>query len=250
MAAELHAIAIPDLPEATDGLDVGQAITDAIGRARFELQNGDVIVIAQKFVSKAEGAVVALAGVTPSTAAREWAAAHGRDPAVTEVVLRESRRIVRMTRDVIIAETRHGLVCANAGVDASNVAEGFVTVLPQNPDASAARVCHAIAAGLNRRIGVIISDTFGRPWREGAVNVAIGVAGVQPLLDYRGQADQFGRTLKSTMIAVADEIAAAAELVMRKVAATPAVIVCGAGEFLGDGTAATLIRRPEMDLFR
>jgi coenzyme F420-0:L-glutamate ligase/coenzyme F420-1:gamma-L-glutamate ligase len=250
VTAELRVFAIPNLAEATHGLDAGRAIADAVAAAAIGLDAGDVIVVAQKFVSKAEGAVVALADISPSPRAREWATAYGKDAAVVEVVLRESRRIVRMERGVLIAETRHGLVCANAGVDASNVPSGYVTVLPQDPDASAARIRRSLAERHAVDIGVIVSDTFGRPWREGAVNVAIGVAGLQPMMDYRGQVDQFGRRLQSTVIAIADEIASAAELVMGKAARTPAAVVRGAREWMGNGSAATLVRPAAADLFR
>ncbi len=250
MTAELHVFALPGLGEATEGVDVGAAIADAVAACRMRIDDGDVFVIAQKFVSKAEGAVVALAGVVPSERARAWASSFGKDPAVVEVVLQESARIVRMERGVIVAETRHGFVCANAGVDSSNVKDGFVTVLPRDPDGSAARARLTLIERLGRDVGVIVSDTFGRPWREGAVNFAIGAAGVQPVLDYRGTRDQFGRRLQSSVIAIADEIAAAAELVMRKAARTPVAIVRGAREWMGGGTAAMLRRPAETDLFR
>ena len=250
MPPELRVFAIPNVAEATRGLDVGGAIADAIEAAPIAIETGDVIVVAQKFVSKAEGAVVPLADVSPSPRAREWAAAHGKDPAQIEVVLRESKRIVRMERGVLISETRHGFVCANAGVDSSNAPPGCVTVLPHDPDASAARTRQSLAARFGCEVGVIVSDTFGRPWREGAVNLAIGVAGLRPLLDYRGRPDQFGRPLQSTVIAIADEIAAAAELVMGKAARTPVVVVRGAGQWAGDGSAALLVRPAAADLFR
>ena len=250
MTTALHVFAIPNLAEATKGLDIGESIADAIATSAIGIDDGDMFVIAQKFVSKAEAAIVRLADITPSPLAQEWATAHGKDPAAVEVVLRESRRIVRMERGVIIAETRHGFVCANAGVDASNVPPGFVTVLPRDPDASAARVRRTLGARLGRAVGVIVSDTFGRPWREGAVNVAIGISGARALLDYRGCADQFGRRLQATVIAVADEIAAAAELVMGKAAGTPVAVVRGVRDWAGDGCAAMLIRPAAIDMFR
>lgn len=250
MTPELHVFAIPGLAEATVGLDVGDAIVRAIDTSATRIEDGDVFVVAQKFVSKAEGAIVALDSVVPSPAAREWAAAYAKDPAVVEVVLREAKRIVRMDRGVIIAETRHGWVCANAGVDASNVPRGCVTILPHDPDASAAAIRDRLARGVGRDVGVVLADTFGRPWREGAVNVAIGVAGVRPLLDYRGSDDQFGRRLQSTVVAIADELASAAELVMRKAARTPVAVVRGAREWIGDGSAASLVRPAAADLFR
>jgi coenzyme F420-0:L-glutamate ligase/coenzyme F420-1:gamma-L-glutamate ligase len=247
---ELHVFAVPGLPEARGGTDIADAIVRALDASALHIDEGDVFVVAQKFVSKAEGAVVALADVTPSPVAREWAATYGKDAAVVEVVLRESRRIVRMDRGVVIAETHHGFVCANAGVDASNVPAGSVTVLPRDPDASAAAIRTALAARFGHQVAVIVADTFGRPWREGAVNVAIGVAGLKPLLDYRGSVDQFGRRLQTTVIAIADELASAAELVMRKAAGTPVAVVRGAREWVGDGTAAALQRPAATDLFR
>ncbi len=250
MTPSLRVFAIPGVPEATDGMDVGDAIATALAAASIAIEPGDVFVIAQKFVSKAEGAVVRLRDVSPSALAREWAAAYGKDAAAVEVVLREARRIVRMDRGVIIAETRHGFVCANAGVDVSNAPDGVVTVLPVDPDASADRARRTLTARLGCAIAVIVSDTFGRAWREGAVNVAIGVAGVQPLLDYRGQADQFGRRLQTTVIAIADEIAAAAELVMGKASRTPVAVVRGAQQWAGEGAARMLIRPAATDLFR
>ena len=259
MAAALHVFAVPGIPDVASGDAIGALIVDAAARARQAIELGDVVVVAQKIVSKAEGAVVRLDDVAPSARAAEWAAAWGKDPRVVEVVLRESRRIVRMERGILITETHHGFICANAGVDASNVHRGFVTVLPTDPDGSAARIRTAIAAALDVRpdtaattghIGVIVADTFGRPWREGVVNVALGVAGLRPLLDYRGCRDPYGRELTSTVIAVADELAAAAEMVMRKTARLPVAIVRGAAEWLGEGSGRDLVRRAEEDLFR
>ena len=247
MAAALHVFAVPGIPDVAPGDEVGALIVDAVSRGDEPFAAGDVVVVAQKIVSKAEGALVRLEEVAPSPRAAEWAAAWGKDPRVVEVVLRESRRIVRMERGILIAETQHGFICANAGVDASNVDGGFVTVLPRDPDRSAAR----IRARIGRSdIGVIVSDTFGRPWREGVLNVALGVAGLRPLLDYRGCRDPYGRELTSTVIAIADELAAAAELVMRKTARLPVAIVRGAAEWLGDGSGAELLRAAEQDLFR
>jgi len=194
--------------------------------------------------------MVRLEEVVPSPRAEAWATAHGKDPRVIEVIFRESRRIVRMERGIVIAETHHGFVCANAGVDASNVVPGFVTVLPRDPDASAERLRCELAAWCGCSVAVIVSDTFGRPWREGAVNVALGVAGLRPLVDYRGCLDPYGRRLESTVTALADELAGAAEIVMRKTARTPVAIVRGAGEWCGDGTGRQLVRDAHRDLFR
>jgi coenzyme F420-0:L-glutamate ligase/coenzyme F420-1:gamma-L-glutamate ligase len=250
LATELHILSVPGIPEVTAGADIAAAIADAVRRANLDLQRGDAIVVAQKLVSKAEGAVVRLSDVTPSPLASEWAARYGKDPAAVEVVLRESRRIVRMDRGIIIAETRHGFVCANAGVDASNVPAGTVTILPRDPDASAARIQAGLTARFGVPLAVIVADTFGRPWREGTVNVALGVAGFQPLLDWRGKTDPHGRVLQTTVVAIADEVASAAELVMGKTAQVPAAIVRGAGEWLGGGSATALIRPASADLFR
>jgi coenzyme F420-0:L-glutamate ligase / coenzyme F420-1:gamma-L-glutamate ligase len=247
---ELRLFGVSGLPEVTRGADLPALVAEAAARGGSAIAPGDVVVVAQKIVSKAEGAVVRLADVEPSAVASAWAAEHGKDPRLIEVVLRESRRIVRMDRGVLIAETRHGFVCANAGVDASNVAPGLVTVLPADPDASAERLRGQLAAHVGGPLAVIVSDTFGRAWREGVVNVALGVAGLQPLLDYRGTMDDFGRPLTSTVIAVADELAAAAELVMRKASGTPAAIVRGAGEWAGDGSGRMLLRDASRDLFR
>ena len=272
MPTDLHVFALPAVPEVAAGADLGALIVEAVARAGRTIEPGDVVVVAQKVVSKAEGAVVRLDEVTPSARAEEWAAAHGKDPRVVEVVLRESKRIVRMARGILIAETRHGFVCANAGVDASNVPPGYVTILPRDPDASAAGIREAVCRQVRLKpdttgttvrlkpdttgatdgaeLGVIVSDTFGRPWREGVVNVALGVAGLRPLLDYRGCRDTYGRELSSTVMAIADEIAAAAELVMGKTARLPVAIVRGAGEWLGDGRGAQLVRDASLDLFR
>ncbi len=250
MATELHILGVPGIPEVTAGAVLADVIATAIRSANLGCEFGDVIVVAQKFVSKAEGAVVRLSDVTPSPLASEWASAHAKDPAAVEVVLRESRRIVRMDRGIIIAETHHGFVCANAGVDASNVAAGTVTILPRDPDASAARLQAGLTATFGVRLAVIVADTFGRPWREGTVNVALGVSGFQPLLDWRGKTDPHGRVLQTTVVAIADEVAGAAELVMGKTAQMPVAIVRGAAEWLGAGSGTALIRPASTDLFR
>jgi coenzyme F420-0:L-glutamate ligase / coenzyme F420-1:gamma-L-glutamate ligase len=247
---DLHLFGIHGIPDVTRGADVSGLIGDAVMRGNHRIEAGDVFVVAQKIVSKAEGAMVRLDDVAPSPLAAQWAAANGKDERMIEVVLRESRRIVRMDRGILIAETRHGFVCANAGVDASNVPPGFVTVLPVDPDASAERIRGGLTGTLGRPVAVIVSDTFGRAWREGVVNIALGVAGVQPLLDYRGTTDTYGRPLTSTVIAVADELAGAAELVMRKTAGTPVAVVRGAADWLGQGTGRTLLRDASRDLFR
>ncbi len=206
------------------------------------------MVVAQKVVSKSEGRVVRLAEVEASDRARELAGDH--DPRHTETILREAARVIRARPPLIIAETRHGFVCASAGVDASNAPEpDTLVLLPVDPDASAARVRRRVRELTGHEVGVIVSDSFGRPWRTGIVGVAIGVAGLQPLLDLRGQRDRNGYELRATVIAVADEIAAAAGLVMGKTDAVPAAIVRGL-DVAGEGSGRDLIMPPERDLFR
>jgi coenzyme F420-0:L-glutamate ligase/coenzyme F420-1:gamma-L-glutamate ligase len=250
VAADLHIFAVPGIPDVVVGADLARLIADAVDACSHRIQEGDVLVVAQKIVSKAEGALVRLDDVEPSTLARSWAEAYGRDPRAVEVVLQESRRIVRMDHGVLIAETRHGFVCANAGVDSSNVPEGWVTVLPRDPDASAERLREALSDEFGCPVGVIVADTFGRPWREGVVNVALGVAGVRPVIDYRGSVDQYGRRLESTVVALADEIASAAEIVMRKTARLAVAVVRGAAEWAGPGSGQVLVRGAARDLFR
>jgi coenzyme F420-0:L-glutamate ligase/coenzyme F420-1:gamma-L-glutamate ligase len=247
---ELRIFAVPGLPEVRQGDEIGALIVEALGRAGLALEGGDVVVIAQKIVSKAEGAIVELATTAPSALAVSWAATYRKDPAVVEVILRESRRIVRMDRGVIIAETRHGFICANAGVDASNVPAGFVTLLPRDPDASAMRTRATLMARSRREVATIVTDTFGRPWREGVVNVALGVAGLRPLDDWRGRVDPFGRSLQATVIATADELSSAAALVMGKTSGVPVAVVRGAAEWCGEGNGTALRRPAAMDLFR
>lgn len=242
---------LPGIPEVAEGDDLARFIAEAAGRAGIALATGDVLVVAQKVVSKAEGRVVSLGEVTPSALARQFAERWGKDPRFVEVVLRESRRIVRMDRGVIIAETPHGFICANAGVDASNVpGEERISLLPVDPDGSAQRLRKALEEGWGARVAVIVSDTFGRPWREGLTNVAIGVAGLPPLVSYIGQQDPHGHTLRVTQLAVADELAAAAGLLMGKLARIPAVLIRGYGFPAAEGRARCLVRSAERDLFR
>lgn len=255
-AAELRLIGLEGVPEIEPGDPLGTIIATAFERSGLRPIAGDVLVVTQKVVSKAEGRLVYLPDIEPSGFAEEFARRWGKDPRQVEVVLRESERIVRMERGIIIAETRHGFICANAGVDASNVTPDTVCLLPIDPDASAAQLRQEIAAhfGLSddEAPGVIISDSFGRPWRVGQVNVAIGVAGLAPLVDYRGQYDAAGYELHVTVLAVADELASAAELLTHKLAARPVVVVRGyqpAG-FAEPGTAQDLVMDPAKDLFR
>jgi len=225
-----------------EGDDLGALIADSV-----VLEDADVVVVSQKVVSKSEGRVVRLDDVEPSAAAVELAAGH--DPRHLEVILREAARIVRSRPPLVIAETRHGFVCASAGVDASNAPEpGTLVLLPVDPDASAAAIRERIAELTGRDVGVVVSDSFGRPFRAGIVDVAIGVAGIVPLVDWRGQIDPAGHELRTTVIAVADEIASAAELAMGKLAGVPAAVVRGL-EVRGLGSARELVMPPERNLF-
>ncbi len=244
-------IPIPGVPRVHPGDDLSALLLDAIDRAKVGLKTGDILVICQKVVSKAEGAVVDLKTVAPSPFARQIAAMWDKDPRVVEVVLRESRRIVRMKNGVVITETKQGWVCANAGVDESNsLGEDIAVVLPQDPDASARNIRVAIQERRGITIGVIITDTFGRPWRDGLVEFALGVSGLEPLLDLRGTTDLQGRELHHTVVAVADELAAAAGLVMEKGAGVPAVIIRGYRFIPAEGDGKKLIRPEEADVFR
>ena len=250
VTTRIELIGVPGIREVTVGNDLGALIAGALRDAGIEVADGDVFVVAQKIVSKAEGRVVKLDSVEPSARAQEWATSYDKDARVVEVVLRESKRIVRMERGVLISETEHGFVCANAGVDTSNVAEGMVTLLPKDPDASARQMRSELEAAFGVRLAVIVSDTFGRPWREGLVNVALGISGIAPLIDYRGQKDSHGNALKVTVIAIADELASAAELAMKKSAGIPVAIVRGFDYESDDASGLELIRVPELDLFR
>jgi coenzyme F420-0:L-glutamate ligase / coenzyme F420-1:gamma-L-glutamate ligase len=249
-ASEIRVIGLEGIPDIREGDDLASIIIAASASAGLRPLALDIFVIAQKIVSKAEGRVVQLASVTPCRMAREWAATYDKDPRVVEVALSQSKRIVRMDKGILISETCHGFVCANAGIDTSNVADGLVTLLPRDPDASAYGIRRVLEREFACRLAVIISDTFGRPWREGLVDVALGVAGFDPIVDLRGETDMYGRPLRVTTIAIADEIASAAELVMTKSSGVPVAIVRGIQYEPMDGSGRDLIRRPEADLFR
>ncbi len=251
----LSVIALLGVPEIAVGDDLPAALLTALEATPGALPLGpdDVLVVTQKVVSKAEGAVVDLGGIEPRPEAVEFAARWDRDARQLEVVLREARRVVRMANGVLITETPHGFVCANGGVDASNVgpASGsVVTLLPVDPDASAARIRAAVRARYDVDVPVVISDSFGRPWRWGIVDVAIGVSGLLPIEDLRGSPDADGRIMKSTIRAVADELASAAELALGKVAGRPAAIVRGAAFTRGEGTIRDALMPAAFDLFR
>jgi coenzyme F420-0:L-glutamate ligase / coenzyme F420-1:gamma-L-glutamate ligase len=248
VTTELRVLPVPGLPEVGEGDRLGELIA-----SRIELENGDVAVISQKVVSKAEGRVVRLADVNPSEQANRMGAELGKDPALVQLVLDESRDILRAEQGVLICETRHGLVCANAGVDTSNVGEGRAALLPADPDASARRIRAEMRESSGSSPAVVISDSFGRAWRLGQCEVAIGCAGLRPLDDWRGRTDAGGRRLSATVIAVADEAAAAADLVRDKADGVPAAVIRGLRDQVGDddGPGAAALRRPrEQDFFR
>jgi coenzyme F420-0:L-glutamate ligase/coenzyme F420-1:gamma-L-glutamate ligase len=243
-------LGVGGLPDLRPGDDLAALVVRAASSQGTPLEPGDIVVVSQKAVSKAEGRLVRLAEVTPSAFAAEVGDALKKDPRLVEVILRESRRIVRMDRGILITETRHGQICANAGVDQSNVGLGWVSLLPEDPDASARALLERFRALTGAELAVIVADTFGRPWREGLQNVAIGVAGMRPIQSYLGVADPHGYTLQATVLAVADELASAAELVMGKLDAIPVAVVRGYPFLAGAGSARELLRDPNLDLFR
>ncbi|HEX8959241.1 MAG TPA: coenzyme F420-0:L-glutamate ligase [Solirubrobacterales bacterium] len=248
-AGELRVLPVLGLPE----IDEGAALGDLIA-ARAEPRDGDVVVVSQKIVSKAEGRVRRLSSVIPGGEARRLAAATGKEPALVELILTESREVLRAQGGALIVETNHGFVCANAGIDSSNLPEpGTVSLLPEDPDASARRIRAEVHAAAGVTIAAIVSDSFGRAWRLGQAEVAIGCAGIAPLDDWRGRRDAGGRELTATLIAIADEAAAAADLVRDKASRVPAAIVRGLDRYVAedDGPGAVALRRPRgQDLFR
>jgi coenzyme F420-0:L-glutamate ligase / coenzyme F420-1:gamma-L-glutamate ligase len=250
MPPEIRILPLPGLPEVSEGDDLAALMADA-ARAGPGIEAGDIIVVTQKIVSKAEGRVVPLADVEPSPEAERLALETEKDPRLVELILRESNRIVRQSGPILITETKHGFVCANAGIDASNVGpEGLVSLLPEDPDRSAAAIRNAIGERAGAEVAVIITDTFGRPWREGHTNVAIGLAGMLPFVDYVGRTDPHGYELRVSTLAVADELAAAAELVHGKLDRVPVAIIRGYTYPRGEGSARELVRDAERDLFR
>jgi coenzyme F420-0:L-glutamate ligase/coenzyme F420-1:gamma-L-glutamate ligase len=252
LASTVTIIGLTGIPEVRPGSDLVALILAASRASQTPLCPGDILVVTQKIVSKAEGRLVRLSEITPSPFAECLAATlGGRDPRHIEVILRETRRIVRMDRGVLITETHHGFVCANAGVDASNVpGDDTLCLLPHDPDTSAQRLRHGLQAALGFDVPIVISDSFGRPWRNGITNIAIGVAGLNPLMDYRGQKDPYGYELKVSIMAIADELAAAAELVAGKTSGRPVAIVRGYDYIRAEGTARDLLMDPARDLFR
>jgi coenzyme F420-0:L-glutamate ligase / coenzyme F420-1:gamma-L-glutamate ligase len=242
----IEIVALSNMPEVRRGDDLAVLIRDGAKKEQQPIDRSVVLAVAQKIVSKAEGAIADLRKIQPSALAQSWASEWGKDPRLVELILSQSRRILKMDRGVLIAETHLGYVCANAGVDQSNLeGDDFATVLPKDPDASAVRLRKELGCG-----AVIVTDTFGRPWREGLVDVAIGVAGLAPLEDYRGSLDRRGRKLTGTIVAVADQLAAAAGILMRKPLGCPVVLLRGFDWKAAEGSARALIRNPEQDLFR
>jgi coenzyme F420-0:L-glutamate ligase/coenzyme F420-1:gamma-L-glutamate ligase len=247
----IEIVGVPNIPEIHPGDDLPRLLLAGCESAGLRFTTSDVLVVTQKIVSKAEGRMVDLNDVTPSSFALAYAQKWGKDPRQIEVVLQETARIVRMDKGVLISETRHGFVCANAGVDASNVPGGhLVTLLPVDADASAASIREVIRAQTGVDVPVIISDSFGRPRRQGIINIAIGVSGIAPLRDFRGEDDPYGYRMHATIISVADELSSAAELVMGKVDACPAALVRGYPFIRAEGSSRDLIMDPTRDMFR
>ncbi|MFW6174293.1 MAG: coenzyme F420-0:L-glutamate ligase [Chloroflexota bacterium] len=252
MTDRITVLPVEGIPEISQGDDLAALVAEAALQQGTPVASGDLVVVAQKAVSKSEGAIVDLASVVPSEAAHELAAETGKPPELAEVILSQTRRIVRNSRGVLIVETIHGLVCANAGVDQSNSGgEGIAITLPPAPDASARRIRRGLEAVAGGHVSVIVSDTFNRPWRLGSLNVAVGLSGFQPLLDEREQPDDSGRLLRATAVSIADELASAAQLVMGERGRRPAAIVRGARLTESEEASASwLLRDPGSDLFR
>ena len=250
-APELSIIGLTGLPEIRQGDDLGALIIEAVGSLGLTFRPGDILIVTQKVISKAEGRVISLRDVTPSPLANSSAAFLHKDARLVELILREAKRIVRMDRGVLLAETRHGFTCANAGIDRSNLPDqDAAALLPLDPDGSARAIRDRILSLCQVEVAVLISDTFGRPWRDGLTNVCIGVSGLIPMRDYNEVGDDFGRRLQATIIAVADELAAAGGLAMGKTERIPAVLIRGYPYSKGEGRASMLLRPPEQDLFR
>ena len=250
MINRYEVIGVGGIGEVRPGDDVARLIVEAARSQGTPVTAGDLLVIGQKIVSKAEGRLVKLADVEPSAIALAMAAGLAKDPRLVEVILRESRRVVRMDKGVLITETHHGWICANAGVDQSNVDADAVALLPEDSDRSARGVRDRVRALAGVEVFVIVTDTFGRPWREGLTNVAIGIAGFAPLLSYLGERDPAGRPLQATILALADELAGAAEPVMGKLDRVPAAIIRGLALRPSEEGGTPLLRDPARDLFR
>ena len=247
---KLEVFPLKGMPEVEEGADLPLLVVSALRKSMIQLEDGDIVVLKQKLVSKAEGKVVRLDSVLPSRMAQELAREEGKDPRLMELVLREAVRVVRRGHGVVITETKHGFVCANSGVDQSNVGTGFASLLPTDSDRSARKVRRALEAKTKKRLAVIVTDTFGRPWRRGQTDVAIGCSGINPLLSFRGRKDRFGYSLRVTEPSVVDEVAGAAELVMGKLEGVPAAVVRGVKYTRGESGVRSLLMSKERDLFR
>jgi coenzyme F420-0:L-glutamate ligase/coenzyme F420-1:gamma-L-glutamate ligase len=232
------------------GDDLTEVILAALKKSSLGLRDKDILVVAQKVVSKSEGRLVKLGGVLPTAAAERLAKELGKDPKVVELILRESRRIVRKGHGVLITETRHGFVCANSGVDTSNVEEGYAALLPEYPDGSAKKIRKKLEKATGKKLAVIITDTFGRPWREGQADMAIGCSGIAPFQALVGRRDPYGYVLKVTAPAVVDEVASAAELVMTKLSMVPVALVRGVKYRKSESGVKSMVRESSLDLFR
>ncbi len=243
-------VGIQGIPQVKKGDKLADLILEALAKQGFQLADGDIIVVTSKIVSKAEGRLIRLRDVEPSPTSLSYSKFLKIDPKKVEVILSDTRRVVRMVKGLVIAETRQGLICANGGVDQSNVEIGMLALLPKNPDRSARRLAYDLKRKAHVNVAVVITDTFGRPWREGQINIAIGVAGLIPLRSYFGRKDIFGYELKVTNVAIADEIASASELVMGKLDGVPMAVVRGYKYEKGKGSARKLVRRASRDIFR
>ena len=248
--SRLQVFPLLGIPEVEPGADLVALILRSLGRSAVRFADKDVLVVKQKVVSKSEGRLVNLDYVKPEELALRLGQEQGKDPRLVEVVLGEAVRLVRVGHGVIITETRHGFICANSGVDKSNVRDGYVALLPLDPDRSARSIRRGIERRTGKKVAVVITDTFGRPWRKGQTDVAIGCSGIKPLLSYKGKTDTFGYSLKVTEPAVADEVASAAELVIGKLSRIPAAVVRGVKYERGEAGARELIIDRDLDLFR
>jgi coenzyme F420-0:L-glutamate ligase/coenzyme F420-1:gamma-L-glutamate ligase len=243
-------IGIEGMPLILQGDDIGEMIVEATEKQGIELLNEDILVVTQKIISKAEGQLIRIDSVNPTNRAKQIAEITGKNPKVVEVVLQETKNVIKLNERAIISETHHGFICANAGVDASNIDEGYLGLLPKDPDSSANNIRSRIKEITGVDVAVVITDTWGRPWRLGQVDFAIGVSGISPFKDYRGTTDLTGYLLKVTNIAIVDEIAAAAELVKGKATGIPVVIIRGYNYDKKDASAKQLFRPIDEDLFR
>ena len=247
---KIEVIPLPGVPEVREGADIGRILLASAGAHGVRLADGDIVVVKQKVVSKAEGRLVRIDAVTPGRKAKDLAKSQGKDPRLVELILREAVRVVRAGHGVIVTETRHGFICANSGVDQSNVGRGLVALLPVDPDRSARKLRRKLERASGKRLAVVISDTFGRPWRVGQTDVAIGCSGILPLVPYAGKKDRFGYELRVTEPSVVDEAAGSAELAIGKLRGIPAAVVRGVEYVRGDSGVRSMIMPPERDLFR